>query len=450
MPRLRVVAGPSLDALVPISVNSNVSHPVTSDAFEGRILAYIKDFADKDGSVLQSEYFDREDRKGITWSIQVQGRFLRPISADDVLFGNTFDRPLKLPWGSGAALKFMHFIDPTLEHDLTSGTKPWALSPFISTMPHLAHKRVPGVSRQASPVAGHLTSSHKPQSPEEQSNHDGWPHFPPPQSLSDDTTQLHLTLKSSPLRSASPSPGSSPLLSHRSSSGTATPDSVSSVSSSVTTSPYPRNDALPEPSSLEKQYIKKKNRLSAGTLASLLPDDERRRARKERKRTEKLARHEQALQELRTADRRRAYFRDASHRRELIFGPEDVFTTDFCYGFIHFAPTLSLNLPGGISFDLMHYWDGQPVRFMCCERKREAENDGGGGSEDGGADNVPWGRVLWCVAIEQVPDEEESLPTPMPIPQSRSRSQTINEGGDPQHDLADDSPFFVQASDDNK
>ncbi len=33
-------------------------------------------------------------------------------------------------------------------------------------------------------------------------------------------------------------------------------------------------------------------------------------------------RHDQALQELRTADRRRAYFRDASHRRELIFGPE--------------------------------------------------------------------------------------------------------------------------------
>ncbi len=41
------------------------------------------------------------------------GRFLRPMSADDVLFGNTFDRPLKLPWGSGAALKFMQYV-PTL------------------------------------------------------------------------------------------------------------------------------------------------------------------------------------------------------------------------------------------------------------------------------------------------------------------------------------------------
>jgi hypothetical protein len=103
---------------------------------------------------------------------------------------------------------------------------------------------------------------------------------------------------------------------------------------------------------------------------------------------------------------------------------QDLFTTDFCYGFIHFAPTLSLNLPGGISFDLMHYWDGQPVRFMCCERKREAESDGGGG-EDGGADDVPWGRVFWCVAIESVPDEEGSQPASL----SQQRSQMVDEDG---------------------
>ncbi|KAF8273476.1 hypothetical protein EI94DRAFT_1563982 [Lactarius quietus] len=413
MPRLRVVAGPSLDALVPISVNTNESHAITSDAFDGRMLAYIKDFTDKDGSVLQSEYFDREDRKGITWSIQVQGRFLRPISADDVLFGNTFDRPLKLPWGSGAALKFMHFIDPSLEHDLTSSTKPWALSPLISTMPHLTHKRV-------------------------LEHYDGWPDFPPPQSLSDDTAQLHLTLQSPPPShsaspSPSPSPGSTPLLSRQPSSGGLTPESGGSASTSVTASPDP---SVAHGLSLlvEKQHTKKKNRLSAGALASLLPvnlDADRRRAHRELKRAEKIVRHEQTLQELRTADRRRAYFRDESHRRELVFGPEDVFTTDFCYGFIQFAPTLSLQLPGGISFDLMHYWDGQPVRFMCCERKREAES----GGEEGGADDVPWGRVLWCVAIELVPDEEGAHPTPQGQPQSKTVGE---DGGVPQHKLADD------------
>lgn len=37
----------------------------------------------------------------------ITGRFKKPYDADSVLFGNTFDRPLNLPWGSGAALKFM-------------------------------------------------------------------------------------------------------------------------------------------------------------------------------------------------------------------------------------------------------------------------------------------------------------------------------------------------------
>jgi Protein of unknown function (DUF1769) len=71
-----------------------------------------------------------------------------------------------------------------------------------------------------------------------------------------------------------------------------------------------------------------------------------------------------------------------------------VFTTDFCYGYI-VTPTLSLQFPGGISFDMMHYWDGQPVRFTCCERKREGDN----GAEDS---DTPWGCVLWCVVIELV------------------------------------------------
>lgn len=72
-------------------------------------------------------------------------------------------------------------------------------------------------------------------------------------------------------------------------------------------------------------------------------------------------------------------------------------TTDFCYGFLEFNPALALKLPGGLSFDLMRYWDGQPVRFMCCERKSDEEEKGKG---------VPWGRVFWCVTIEMVDGDE--------------------------------------------
>ena len=73
MPRLRVLAGTSLDALEPISVNTGKAHSVSSPLFEGKIVAYIKDFPDEKGNILSSEYFERPERKGATWSIQVQG-----------------------------------------------------------------------------------------------------------------------------------------------------------------------------------------------------------------------------------------------------------------------------------------------------------------------------------------------------------------------------------------
>jgi len=311
-------------------------------------------------------------------------------------------------------------------------------------MPHLAHSRVPVASRSPSPSP--VTPRPDPQqrrSSERAISRKAWPPFPPAQSLSDDTAQLHLTLRSPP-PSHSPSPAPSPHLSRRpSSSGSATPESDNPVLVTVAESLDPGNGSLASPFGAhltDKHRFKKNNRLSASSLASRLSaNHEEKRERKERKRTEKVLRHEQALQELRTAERRRAYFRDASHRQELVFGPEvraffptlrrvsltfvpyqDVFTVDFCYGFLQFSPTLSLQLPGGISFDLMHYWDGQPVRFVCCERRRGGNGDSE--SKEGDADSdVPWGRVLWCVAIELVPDEE-----PQPPPHARPGSRTAN------------------------
>jgi hypothetical protein len=179
----------------------------------------------------------------LTGRVGCPGRFVRPISADDVLFGNTFDCPLKLPWGSGAALKFMQyvpspfiipfprimmtlmplylsFVDPALEHDLASSTKLWALSPLISMMPHLAHSRLSPASRSPLPANLHPGPHELRSSSRRAILHGAWPPFPPSQSLSDDTAQLHLTLRSS----HSPSPLLTPDLS-RQPSGRASSDS---------------------------------------------------------------------------------------------------------------------------------------------------------------------------------------------------------------------------------
>jgi hypothetical protein len=77
---------------------------------------------------------------------------------------------------------------------------------------------------------------------------------------------------------------------------------------------------------------------------------------------------------------------------------------DFCYGFLSFSPSLTLNLPGGLSFDLMHYWDGQPMRFMCCERMKGKASDHGNGkgaiNGQDGPEYEPWDKIFWCVSIE--------------------------------------------------
>lgn len=282
MPRLRIRVGSSLSSLQDISskVNTGNTHDIISDAFEGRICMYIKGFPDSNNHTTGVDFFDREDRRGITWSIQVQGRFLQPHSANDIWFGNIFEHSLHLPWGANAALQFMKYMDPTLDQNLTSHHQPWALSPLISTMPYFTHSRVPGLRGLCD-----------------------FPDFPQLTSITDDLSQL--TEAVSPEAAADGS----------------------------------------------NQMVR-----------------------------------------LQTSGQRQAYFRHKAARKRILFGPEDILTTDFCYGFLEIDHGLAVKLPGGITFNLSKYWDGQPVRFVCCERKKSANT--GEGQE-------PWGKVYWCVSIER-------------------------------------------------
>lgn len=72
----------------------------------------------------------------------------------------------------------------------------------------------------------------------------------------------------------------------------------------------------------------------------------------------------------------------------------------------------------------MNYWDGQPVRFMCCERKRHADD----GAEGEGESDAPWGRVLWCVVIELVQDEAQAQ-SQQPHAHARAQSEPRTTNG---------------------
>ncbi|KAF7298015.1 hypothetical protein HMN09_01022600 [Mycena chlorophos] len=339
MPALRVLAGPSPQDLAPIPVNTNEPFRIKSSAFDGQVVVFIKGLNQVDAaSTAESQYFGRADRSGITWSIQVQGRFLTPRSADDILFGNIFERPLKLPWGTGAALKFMKLIDPTLSHDLTctETQKPWALSPLVATMPHLNHTRIaPGGEPPA---------------------------FPPAKSLVEDTSSLHLCTVAEQPEFLAPRAG--------------TPSSFDSSRSRSSSSGISILSRKSSDSDGKKQHAHKKqkrnNKSKGGDAVVHIPSGM-------------------------TSTQRRSFFASHTNRSAIVLGPQDVITTDFCYGFLEFSPSLRLKLPGGLGINLSHYWDGQPVRFVCCERKQEGDC----------ASDDPWGRPLWCVSIELDEDEQE-------------------------------------------
>lgn len=149
---MRVLAGVSPDTLEAMEANNpERAHRVKTDKFDGEIAVFVKDFQNDHGEPSSADYFKHPDRRSRSWSIQVRGvfnansfaklhipavslqapcpigRFLsETVTGDDILFGNVFDRPLDLPYGSGAVLRLMEKKDPTLEQDLKC-EKPWAL-----------------------------------------------------------------------------------------------------------------------------------------------------------------------------------------------------------------------------------------------------------------------------------------------------------------------------------
>ena len=111
-PKLRVLV--STDSAYPpnkpISVNSTTPTPISTPNFNGEISVYIKDFSGDNDGGDGSAYFSK--RSSMTYGIVVRGKFLDDPTADDVVFGNVFERPIKdsLPWGTSVAVKFMKWV----------------------------------------------------------------------------------------------------------------------------------------------------------------------------------------------------------------------------------------------------------------------------------------------------------------------------------------------------
>lgn len=96
-----------------------------------------------------------------------------------------------------------------------------------------------------------------------------------------------------------------------------------------------------------------------------------------------------------TPTKRRSYFAQESSRKSChLKGSSHLVRGDFSHGFLDFN-TLALSLPGGLSFSLEKYWNGEPVVFNCRKRSNgksyfvvtfelQAEDGGRLGSVKGG------------------------------------------------------------------
>jgi hypothetical protein len=104
--------GESYPPTLPIPVNSPTPTRIHSPHFDGDIAVWVRDYHGHDDAGDGHEYFGQRGRQGYTYAIVVRGRFTQPVSADDVLFGNVFEKPIRdsLPWGTAIATKFMQSV----------------------------------------------------------------------------------------------------------------------------------------------------------------------------------------------------------------------------------------------------------------------------------------------------------------------------------------------------
>ncbi|KAJ9095212.1 hypothetical protein QFC19_007667 [Naganishia cerealis] len=122
----------------PVHVNSTTPVPITTNAFDGEMSVWVKDYRGLQKKGDGMEYFGERGRESMTYGIVVR---------DDILFGNVFEKPIRasLPWGTSIAMRFINWVDPNVAMD-PYADKPWALlvnsSPTLASMNYLSLQKV--------------------------------------------------------------------------------------------------------------------------------------------------------------------------------------------------------------------------------------------------------------------------------------------------------------------
>lgn len=134
MPRLEVLVGPNRFQMEPCRVNDSLHpHEIDTEHFVGRVLVRIVDAPGGRVGEPGHAYFKDRSRR---FCIQIEGRFKRPWSGDDILFGSDFDKFVPFPRAPfNAGMRVARMIDPcTFYEEHPPSGRPFIMSPYAACM----------------------------------------------------------------------------------------------------------------------------------------------------------------------------------------------------------------------------------------------------------------------------------------------------------------------------
>jgi hypothetical protein len=249
------------------------------------------------------EYFEGHKR---TFSFQISGRFRKPWTADDVMFGTFFEKPLELPRGYSLALGIAKKIDPSMVAVLDTD-KPYMCSPLICAM-NTAHIQ----PLYANPVRRTISMFAEPIRPQkEEPLHDV-----ASRAALDDNYAVEKPLTLPPWTYS----GDAPILEEN------------------LMLNWPSWTTVPTASSFFRNPNSSLVRLSTATKGS--------------------SRNPPAAI-------RRHWFLDEAHRKKFIYHPDTVYSFDFASPYVDLT---KMKLKLGISIDVESYLGDQPIRYECRSR----------------------------------------------------------------------------------
>lgn len=132
---LRVRVGPDNVVKTICDVNNDFKPVfIYNNDFIGNITVRVVNFSGVTPThtppIPMTEYFGTRKR---LFSVQIQGRFRKDWTIDDINFGGAFNHKVSLPYGAGLAIKLAQMIDPALQNNIND-EKPSMTSPILCQM----------------------------------------------------------------------------------------------------------------------------------------------------------------------------------------------------------------------------------------------------------------------------------------------------------------------------